>query len=361
MARRNASIGVAATCASFLLLSACGEDEGSPATDDVSPAAQGSAELEDEMVLGFYGGVIGEAFQEVFVDRCSESLGMEIVYEEDFDAPRMTKMQSGASDIDVGVFTDPIMPDLRAAGLTAPLPLEDIPNYQQVPDDYKTEDSVPVSLAVWGITYDEAKVQPAPTSWTDLLDDKYAGQVTAPAITYNSAYLTLAAFQEIAGGNMTTNLEPGFELMKQLRENSPSFWSSSSDMLQQMQSGAIVMSPYASGSTAEAARQPGGESLVFVAPEEGAYPVGFNMIISSDAGAPNAAAAFINCVLDAENQAAWVELYPSFPANTEAEVPSAAREWLGGVDDVADLVIVDWDEIAGSREEIVQKWQREIG
>lgn len=336
----------------MLGLAACGggEEEGSS-----------SGDVENELVLGFYGGVIGQAFQDTFVEQCSDSLGVSVLYEEDFDAPRMTKMQAGSADIDVAVFTDPIMPDLRSADLIADLPVDSIPNYEDVPEDFKTADSVAISLAVWGITYDNAQVQQVPTSWADLLDEAYAGSVTAPSITYNSSYLTLAAFQQMAGGDMTTNLDPGFALMQQLRDNSPSFWASSSDMLQQMQSGAILMSPYASGSTAEAAAQPGGENIAFVAPEEGAYPVAFNMTIAKGAESPNAAAAFINCVLEPDNQAAWVEKYPSFPANSQAEVPESARKWLGGVEKVADLTTVNWDDIAEHRDEITAKWQREIG
>lgn len=353
--KKKIVLGAAVTGAS-LLLSACGGG-GTPAASGKS----GSSGLESQMVLGFYGGVIGDAFKQAFVTPCSKSLGVQIAYEEDLDAPRLTKMKSGASDVDVAVFTDPILPDVRAAGLAAPLPQKDIPNYADVPADYKSKDSVAVSIAVWGITYNKSKVKSAPTSWNDLLDKQYSGQVTASSITYNSSYLTLAAFEEMAGGNLTSNLDPGFNKMKQLRQDSPSFWTSSSDMLQQLQSGAIAMSPFAGGSTAAAASQPGGQNLAFVAPKEGAYPVGFNMTISSHATAPKAAAAFINCVLDAKNQANWVKLYPSFPANTKAEVPQEARQWLGGVKSVADLKTVDWDKIAKSRDQIVQKWQREIG
>lgn len=343
--------------ASLLLLTACAAEEEEPPTG----GGEEVSELEDEMVLGFYGGVIGDAFNEVFVQNCSDSLGIEIIYEQDFDGPRLTKMQAGATDIDVAIFTDPIMPEVRAANLTTPLSVEDIPNYESVPDAFKSEDSVPVSIAVWGITYDSAAVDPAPTSWLDLLEEEYAGQVTASAITYNSSYLTLAAFSQIGGGDLLSNPEPGFELMSQLRENSASFWSSSSDMLQQLQAGSIVMSPYASGSTALAAKDPGGENIAFAAPEEGAYPVGFNMVISPDAQSPNAAAAFVNCVLDAENQSQWVELYPSFPVNSNAEIPESAMEWLGGVEQVSDLETVDWEAIAEVNEEIVNTWQREIG
>lgn len=349
-------MGAAVACG-LLLLSACG---GGTSTSTSATKSGGSA-LEKQMVLGFYGGVIGDAFKQTFVNPCSTSLGVDIAYEEDLDAPRLTKMKSGASDVDVAVFTDPIMPDVRSAGLTSPLPVKDIPNYDQVPDNFKTKDSVAVSLAVWGITYDKSKVKPAPTSWNDLLDSKYAGKVTASSITYNSSYLTLAAFEKMAGGNMTTDLDPGFTKMKQLRKNSPSFWTSSSDMLQQLQSGAIAMSPFAGGSTADAANQPGGQNLAFVAPKEGAYPVGFNMIISSHGKSPKASAAFINCVLDPAHQAAWAKLYPSFPANSKAQVPEEARPWLGGVKSVSDLKTVDWDQIAKSRDQIVEKWQREIG
>lgn len=355
MSKKATAVGAAMACASLLMLSACSGSSGG------GPSQQSAGGREKQMVLGFYGGVIGDAFKQVFVKTCSKSLGVHIAYEEDLDAPRLTKMKAGSSDVDVAVFTDPILPDVRAAGLTKPLPLKEIPNYQQVPASYKSKDSLAVSLAVWGISYNKSKVHPAPTSWNDLLDAKYSGKVTEPAVTYNSSYLTLAAFEDMAGGNMTTNLDPGFTMMKKLRKNSPSFWSSSSDMLQQLQSGAIAMTPFAGGSTADAANQPGGDNLAFVAPKEGAYPVGFNMIISSHAKAPNAAAAFINCVLDPANQAAWVKLYPSFPANTKAAVPQEARRWLGGVNSVSDLKTVDWDKIAKSRDQIVEKWQREIG
>lgn len=356
------TLGAAGACASLLLLAGCSSQPASgPNANQPKGGASQSSQLEDQMVLGFYGGVIGDAFKKVFVDTCSASLGVDIVYEQDFDGPRLTKMQAGGSDIDVAIFTDPIMPDVRAAGLTTPLPQDEIPNYAKVPDDFKTDDSVAVSLAIWGIAYNGEKVSPAPTSWKDLLDGKYKGKVTASDITYNSSYLTLAAFEDLTGGNMATDPEPGFKMMKQLRDNSSSFWSSSSDMLQQLQAGSVVMSPYASGSTAIAATEPGGENVKFVAPTEGAYPVGFNMVLSAGAKAPKAGAAFINCVLDAENQAKWVDLYPSFPANSEATVPDSAKAWLGGVEKVSDLKLVDWDAISKAKDDIVGTWQREIG
>jgi len=353
--RRSLTTGVIGACVSLLALSACSAQPASEQSGGQGP------KLESEMVVGFYGGVIGDAFSQVFIEECSASLGVDITVAQDYDGARLTKMQAGGGDIDVALFTDPIMPQVREAGLTTPLPIDNIPNYAKVPDNFKSKDAVAVSVGVWGIAYNSSEVSPAPTSWRDLLDAKYAGKVTSPSVTYNSSFLTLAAFEEIAGGDMVDDRTPGFDLMKQLRTNSSSFWSSSSDMLQQLQAGSVVMSPYASGSTAIAATNPGGEGIKFVAPQEGAYPVGFNMVISSKAKAPKAAAAFINCVLDGQNQSKWIELYPSFPANTDAEISADTLNWLGGVKKVSDLKVIDWTAIAKVNADIVSTWQREIG
>jgi spermidine/putrescine-binding protein len=346
---------IAAAGATLLVLSGCSAQ---PAPAKTSAASK--TKLESNLVVGFYGGVIGDAFNDVFVRTCANTLGVNITVEQDLDASRLTKLQAGGSDLDVSVFTDPIMPQVRAAGETTPLSVKSIPNLAHVPAGFKSSDSVPISLAVWGIAYNKTLVSPAPTDWKDLYNAKYKGKVTASSITYSSSYLTLAAYEKIAGGDLVKNPAPGLALMKKVRTNSASFWSSSADMLQQLESGSVSMSPYASGSAAIASTDPGGQNIKFVAPKGNAYPVGFNMVINPKAKDPKASAAFINCVLDAKNQASWINLYPSFPANTQTAVPASVTKWLGGVKKVSDLQKVDWTAIAKVAPSIVSTWQREI-
>ncbi len=99
------------------------------------------------------------------------------------------KLQAGAAGYDVVCPTDYTVRELVRDGLLADLDHALLPNlgnlaprFADPPYDAGLRHSVPFSWGVTGIAYDPAVVDPAPTSWRDLLDPEhaapYAGRIS---------------------------------------------------------------------------------------------------------------------------------------------------------------------------------------
>lgn len=315
--------------------------------------------LESTLTVGWYGGPLGDAFQQVVVDGFQKATGVKVTLVPSFDSVRLTKLKADPGSLDVAFFTAPAMPDVRAANIPTAFPAGKIANLKWVYKNLRAPNAFAWSFGVWGIAYNADKVKPAPTSWADLLDPKYCSHLTEPDITFNSSYLTLLALTKLGGGNLL-NLDPGFTKMQQLRQCSPFFWASDAQMIPQLLAGNIWMSPYANGGTYTAAQQPGAPPIKFVIPKEGGYLVPFYLVIPRGAHSPNAALAFANYLLAPKVQAAWAEKTYYSPANSKTVIPADVKSKTLTGSDVLKLAQVDWNTLFKSRQAIIQRWQTTI-
>ncbi len=329
------------------------------ATASAAPTPAPTVAIEKTLRVGWYGGNLAPAFKDVVVDPFQKATGIQVTVETANDDVRLTKLRAQPGSLDVAFFTDPIMSDVRAANVPTPLSDTTIPRLKDVYPVLRAKDAFAWSFGVWGIAYNADKVKPAPTSWADMLDPQWKGKVTGPDITYNSSILSLIALAKLGGGGQD-KLDPGFEKMQQLRTNSAFFWPASAQLLQQLQSGAVWMSAFASGSTFDAADAPGAPPIRFVTPKEGGYPIPFNLVIPAKAQSPNAAAAFANFVLDPDVQAKWAARIYYAPANQKTTIPAAVKDKILSGAAVNQLQIVDWEAFAKQRAVVVQKWQSTI-
>ncbi len=104
------------------------------------------------------------------------------------------KLKSGASGYDVIVPSDYMIERLKADGLLLPLNLDNIPNYENLGDQFKNpfydndpneKYSVMYTYGIIGIIYNKDKMDPADlekiengeAGWELLWDEKYAGQI----------------------------------------------------------------------------------------------------------------------------------------------------------------------------------------
>jgi len=314
---------------------------------------------QNAITVGWYGGPIGQAFQDTVVAPFEQQTGIKVNVETAFDDARLTKLQAQPGSLDVAFFTDPVMPKVRAAGIPSELDNDLIPNLADVYPVLKTSDSVAWTFGVWGIAYNADKVQAPPTSWADLLNPAYDGHVTEPDITYNSSVLTLVALARLGGGSLD-DLTPGFDRMKQLRQLAPFFWGSSSQMLQQLQAGTIWLTPYASGGTYGAAEAPGAPPIRFAIPKEGGYVVAFNGVIPQQSEHKEDAARFVDFMLDPAVQAAWAQAIYYSPGNSKTVIPADVQDKIVAGDQVDQLQSIDWEKFGAMRDAVVEKWQTEI-
>lgn len=324
-----------------------------------SAHSQRHSKLEPTLKVGWYGGPLGQAMQDVVINGFQKATGVKVTLVTSFDNVRLTSLKADPGALDVAFFTAPVMPDVNAANIPSRLPAGKIPNLKHVYKNLKAPNAVAWSFGVWGIAYNADKVKPAPTSWADLLNSKYCGHLTEPDITFNSSFMSLLAFAKLGGGGLS-NLDPGFAKMEQLRKCSPFFWASDAQMIPQLLAGNIWMSPYANGGTYTAAQQPGAPPIKFVIPKEGGYIVPFYLVIPRGAHSPKAALAFANYLLAPKVQAAWAAQTYYSPGNSRTKIPASLAPKILTGKDVLKLKQVDWNTLAKTRPAIIQRWQQTI-
>ena len=94
------------------------------------------------------------------------------------------KLKSGAADYDVVIPSDYMVAKMINEGMLKPLNYDNIPNFQKIDEEYRNPDydpenayTVPYMLCTTGIIYNTTMVDKAPTSWADLWDEQYAGNI----------------------------------------------------------------------------------------------------------------------------------------------------------------------------------------
>ena len=94
------------------------------------------------------------------------------------------KLKSGAANYDVIIPSDYMVAKMISEGMLMPLDYSNIPNFQNIDEEYRNGDydpenayTVPYTLCTTGIIYNTKMVDEAPTSWADLWDEKYAGNI----------------------------------------------------------------------------------------------------------------------------------------------------------------------------------------
>ena len=94
------------------------------------------------------------------------------------------KLKSGAANYDVIIPSDYMVAKMISEGMLMPLDYSNIPNFQNIDEEYRNGDydpenayTVPYTLCTTGIIYNTKLVDEAPTSWADLWDEKYAGNI----------------------------------------------------------------------------------------------------------------------------------------------------------------------------------------
>lgn len=94
------------------------------------------------------------------------------------------KLKSGAANYDVIIPSDYMVAKMISEGMLRPLDYSNIPNFQNIDEEYRNGDydpenayTVPYTLCTTGIIYNTKMVDEAPTSWADLWDEKYAGNI----------------------------------------------------------------------------------------------------------------------------------------------------------------------------------------
>ncbi len=200
-----------------------------------------------------------------------------------------------------------------------------IPQLQSPPHNTVDGKHYGVSLQ-WGpntLLYDTTKVKPAPTSWADLYDEKYKGQVTVPdnPIQIADAALYLSKTQpdlsiEDPYELTEDQLNAAVDLLKQQRPLIKKYWALASDEIDLFKNGDASIG--ASWPYQTITLQDSGAPVKDLIPEEGATGWADTWMLSSNAQHPNCAYLWMKWISEPKPQAQQALYFGETPANTKA-------------------------------------------
>jgi spermidine/putrescine transport system substrate-binding protein len=295
------------------ILAACG---GGEAESSSSPVAIDTTVKPKEIYFYNWADYLAPSNKTKF----EKETGIKVVesYFDNLDAV-ITKMKAGVSDYDLIPPAGWALPILYKSDLLQPLQMDLVPNIKnamakfQNPnfDDPAENDgkkySVPYQWGSVGIAYRTDKVDPAPTSWTTLFSpaaDPYKGKLTM----LDDSRETPGATLKMLGYSLNTTDEAELnEAIDKLIEQKPLVAQyDNSNCKRNLVTGMPLVHTW-DGTTRQAMREAGEDSVAYVLPTEGYSVWVDNLAIPKNARSAYGAHLFMDFMLEPENQAELID------------------------------------------------------
>ncbi|WP_134725808.1 ABC transporter substrate-binding protein [Paracoccus luteus] len=321
--------------------------------------AQGST-----LTVAYYGGNWGEAFDACVAKPFAEATGVKVVAEIGNSTTTLAKLQQQAADavIDVAYLDGGISELAQESGVLQPIDLGTLANAGALKPQaiYKAGNDVfAVSAGYYslGLTYNTQEVTETPTSWDALWNEDYAGAVTIPSPN-NSAGVPFVLFLNGVYGDGTGNLDPTFAKLKEL--DAGLLYDTSGAASNAFQSNEVIIGPHFNVGAWDLIDA--GMPIGFVVPKEGVWATDARMHIVKGTKNPDAAAKFIDTALSSQAATCLAEQLYLGPAVDGVELPAEVEKKLpwGEGGSIDNLKLFDWTEVNAQRQDITDRWNREI-
>jgi spermidine/putrescine transport system substrate-binding protein len=308
-----------------------------------------------------YGTDLGWALQ-----AFEEATGHTVVHDYfNSEQEMLTKLRTNPGAYDVVLINAAFTTQAYEEGLLAPIDTSAIENYGGIPGKFAEDPSlvhdgqvygVPWTWGLTAIAINTGAFDEQPTSLEVLWDPAHKGRVSIRDDAEEAVHLgALATGQDINDIEDLDAIETKLrELMPQLR----TFWSSENDWNQFMAAGELDVASYWSGSAERSAGM--GLPVEFVVPEEGAIAWLDGLSIPATSEHQEAAARFIDWMIDPEFYVRWDAEGAPASANAEAAAALPAESFnkrvLGDPEVVARAVFrAPMDD--ATREAYLELWQ----
>ncbi len=312
-----------------------------------------------ELVVISYGGALQEPHRWLGDKLEAENPGLRVVLvpSESQDIVAQIKAAQGFSPYDAMPNGEP--PHLIAIeeGYIAKSDPSQIPNLANAFPEFVEKSQgygVPATFSLIGLAYNEEMVETPPTSWADMWNEEYAGQVGICRTSSNLGLGTLAVVSKIFGGS-EDDLSVGWQ---KLQELDPIAGRSPRILAQMMERGEIAMAPLWNNDAAVAAEK--GLPIKFVKPDPGPVAIVSFMSQIANAREPELVNEWLNGILSEEYQTMAAAAPYYFGVTVKGvEIPQAARPYTPSTpEEVLNLQTVDWSKIVPIRGDLVEQFDR---
>ncbi len=294
----------AALCAGLLALPAAAEGDTIQVTEDISVSAdydwerfRGAGITLNVYNWGLY--ISDGSDDSVDVLAAFEELtGIEVNYTTfDTNESLYAKLKSGGADYDVVVPSDYMIGKMIAEGMLEPLDYSNIPNAADIGESYRGLDfdpedaySVPYTWGMVGLVYNTTMVEEAPTSWSALWDERYAGSV----LMFNNSRDAFAIAAKKLGMSLNPSSTADIDRIAQELKAQKSVVQAyvMDEIFDKMEGGEAALAPYYAGDAITMISE--NPDLAFVFPSEGTNYFVDSLCIPAGSKNKEAAEMFIN-------------------------------------------------------------------
>lgn len=323
----------------------------------------GGAQAQQTFYVAGYGGTFEQIMRKEIIPAFEKAHGVKVEYVAGNSTDTLAKLQAqkGNQQIDVAILDDG--PMYRAINLGFCAPIKGLPTAELFDTArFKDDKAVGIGLVATGLMYNtkvfKEKGWAPPTSWNDLKDPKYKGQLVIPPINNTYGLYTLVEFARMNGGGENA-IEPGFKVMKtDVNPNVLAYEPSPGKMTELFQSGQAVIAVWGSGRVASFAAT--GFPVDFVYPKEGAVALLASACPVAKGGDNALANAFVQAMVAPEFQAVLSKEYGYGPVNKTAKVDMEALRMAPVGERAAKLLVFDWDAINPKIDDWTKRWNREV-
>ncbi|MBQ7288224.1 MAG: spermidine/putrescine ABC transporter substrate-binding protein [Clostridia bacterium] len=214
-----------------------------------------------------------------------------------------SKLKSGGISYDIIIPSDYMIQRLISEDMLQKLDFSKLDNYKNISDEYKNlyfdpnnEYSVPYSVGMVGLIYNETMIDEVPDSWGVMWDEKYKNNV----LTFNNPRDAFAIAQFYLGQDInSTNQADWDKAAEKLKEQKPILQSYVMDeVFDKMEGEEAAIAPYYAGDYLSMAEN--NENLKFVYPKEGTNIFVDSICVPKNAQNFDAAMLYINFLLEAQ-------------------------------------------------------------
>lgn len=337
-----------------------------PPAAPVATAPPAAAEDCSKFTMVSYGGATGEPHRFFLADPFEKQWGVkvELVPTSSSDVIVQIKAASGRPPYDT-IPLD-VGPQISAAadGILEKTPsVQDVPNLADVYQEYMADTrgyGVPATYSIIGIAYNPQIIKTPPTSWNDLWKPEYKGQVgiPTPVSSLGRGFVWMAG--KLNGGS-EASIEPAFKKLMELKPSLAAIAANPPAVATLFERGEIAIAPLWNNNTAILKAK--GLPVEWIAPKEGAIVVQSSMSIIKGAPCKKQLNDYLNRVLSVEYQTkAAAAPYFFGPTNRKVQVPPESKAYMPSTpDEVAKLLHIDWEKWDVSREQIIDRFNKEVG
>jgi spermidine/putrescine-binding protein len=289
-----------------LLLSACGAGS--------APAKPTST------VVNLYGW--SDYVPQQLLDDFTAKTGIKVNYDTySSNEEMLAKLQAGASGYDLVIPSDYTVEIMIKQDMLREIDLSQIPNFANLDKKFTNREydpgnkhSIPYQWGTTALVYDKTKVPSEPKSWADLWDPKYKGRLVFLDDEREVPGMALQVLGFDKNSTDPQQLDQAKQKLADLKPNILLF--NSDDPETSLITGETWAGLVYNGNASLAFRED--PNIVYICPSEGCGLWFDNLAVPKDAPHPDAATAFLNFVLDAQESVLISKEFPYSNPNAAA-------------------------------------------